>query len=280
MNTKLPTIFVFSVICAFSMSACAQHSGPADGDPASRPDAAHAKQKPFENTPIDKGLDAKIRELLMKVDPNFVPDYIGPAAVPGYQEVIRNGDVVFVTDDGNYLVQGLMDLRDKREIAQSGALPGRRKQAISEIPVSERIVFAPIGSRKHTVSVFTDIECGYCRKLHQDIGQYNKLGIAIEYLAFPRAGIGSPDAIKMESVWCSDDRQKALTDAKNGVIVPPRKCESPVKKHYEIGKRVGLKGTPMIVTSDGIALPGYMPPERLLNALDELASQRKNESAD
>jgi thiol:disulfide interchange protein DsbC len=141
--------------------------------------------------------------------------------------------------------------------------------------VTDRIVFAPAGMPKHTVSVFTDVECGYCRKLHSEIAAYNKLGISVQYLAFPRAGLGTPDWLAMESVWCSDDRRKAMTDAKDGRPVPPKRCNNPVTAQYELGQRIGLQGTPMIINSEGVALPGYMPPDQLLEALDKLAAESK-----
>lgn len=225
-------------------------------------------------SPTDDTMDAKIRAVLKQFDPNINPDYIGPSPAPGYQEVIIGGQVVFVTDDGKYLVQGLMELNGKRIIAHFGALPGFRKKALNEIPAADRIIFAPDGPIKHTVSVFTDVECGFCRKLHQDIAEYNKLGISIEYLAFPRAGVESPDAAKMASIWCSANRRKALTDAKAGVVIPEIECENPVAKQYGIGKRVGVQGTPMIINAEGVALPGYMTPADLLKSLDKLASQR------
>lgn len=259
------------LLCALVLPVHAQQAAPAadvahDAQAASAPKGGH---------PADTAIGAKIRAALKQLNADLEPDYIGPSAVPGYQEVIIRGQVVFVTDDGSYLVQGLMDLRDKRDIAQFGALPGRRRKALEEIPASERIVFAPQGAIRHTVSVFTDVECGFCRKLHQEIAEYNKLGIAIEYLAYPRAGVDSPDGAKMASVWCSADRRKALTDAKSDVAIPTLTCASPVAKQYAIGQRVGLQGTPMIINADGIALPGYMPPADLLEALDMLAAQRK-----
>ncbi len=265
---------VFGMLFALSLSACVQKTESAGGAKAVGPDPGQAQAEAFAGKPADKAMDAKIRAALKQLNPDLNPDYIGRAPVPGYQEVIIKGQVVFVTDDGNYLVQGLTDLRDQRDIAQFGTLPGWRLQALKGIPDSERIVFAPVGPRKHTVTVFTDIECGYCRKLHQDIGEYNRLGIAIEYLAFPRAGMGTPDAMKMESVWCSSDRRKALTDAKNDAAVPLLKCDNPVAKHHDVGQRIGLQGTPMIINADGNALPGYMPPADLLEALDKLAAQR------
>src|SRR5690606_27536651 len=113
---------------------------------------------------------------------------------------------------------------------------------------------------------------GYCRKLHEDMEEYNRLGIAIEYLAFPRMGPASEDFSKMVSVWCAADRRAALTAAKKGRNVPASNCTSPVARHYDIGRRVGLTGTPMIVTADGTQMPGYMPPADLRAALDRLAA--------
>ena len=176
------------------------------------------------------------------------------------------------------MLQGsLFDLKAKREVGREG-LAAVRREALAKIPVTDRIVFAPVGPRKHTVAVFTDIECGYCRKLHSQIAEYNKLGIAVEYLAFPRAGLGSPDALVMESVWCSADRRQALTDAKNGRPVPPKRCENPVASEYQLGQRLGLQGTPMIVDVEGEVLPGYMDPTTMLDALDKLAVERKKGS--
>jgi thiol:disulfide interchange protein DsbC len=266
-----------AMICLFALPVAAQRMAPVDSLMSAEPDAVRAQENASPGKPVGMAMDAKIRAIIKQLSPDLDPDYIGPAIVPGYQEVIIKGQVVFVTDDGNYLVQGLMDIRRKRDIAQLGALPGLRLLALKDIPASERIVFAPDGPRKHTVTVFTDIECVFCRKFHQDIGEYNRLGIAIEYLAYPRAGMGTPDAIKTESVWCSTDRRKALTDAKNEVAIPTLACDSPVAKHWQIGQRIGLQGTPMILNADGIALPGYMPPRQLLEALDALADRAKTE---
>lgn len=259
----LIAIVVASTLTAPSRAVFAAEEVPAGASPAG-----------VATTDAARAVETQVRKALKEINPNLSPDYIGPAAVPGYQEVIVKGQVVFVTNDGNFLIQGLTDLRDRRDIAQFGALPGRRLQALSEIPASERIVFAPTEPAKYRVSVFTDVECGFCRKLHQDIAEYNRLGIAIEYIAFPRAGIDSEDAKKMVSVWCSSDRKKALTDAKKGAKIPALSCANPVAKHYEIGQRIGLQGTPMLINEDGIALPGYLPPDKLLGALQKIAAQR------
>ena len=266
---------VFLIICALALPALARQgdAGPPGTTTANEPGMTSAGR----GIPVDAATEARIRAALVNLSPNLVLDYLGPSIVPGYQEIIVNGQAVFVTDDGHYLIQGLMDLRDKRDISLYGALPELRRKVLAESPLSERIVFAPDGPIKHTVSVFTDVECGFCQKLHQDMSEYNKLGISVEYLAYPRAGTSSPDAAKMTSAWCSSDRRKALTDAKRGVAIPTLECDNPVAKQYAIGKRVGLQGTPMIINADGVALSGYMPPADLLKALDKLAAERKSE---
>lgn len=264
---KLP---LFALLCALSVSACAQ-TKPADADKAAGSDGGKASAGTAD--------EAKIRAALKNLNPKLVPEHIGPGPIPGYQEVIFSGNVIYVSNDGRYLIQGLMDLDTKEDLSQSGALPALRRAELKKIPATDRIVFAPVGVRKHTVTVFTDIECGYCRKMHSEVGEYNKLGIAFEYVAFPRAGIGSPDALAMESVWCSADRRKALTDAKNGLPVPPKRCDNPVEAQHDIGQRIGLQGTPMVINADGVALPGYLPPARMLEALDKLAAEAKTGTA-
>lgn len=269
---KLP---VFALLCALSVSACAQ-SKPAD-DKAAAPDApkANAPAKP-----VDASKEAMVRAALKKIDPSLVPDRVGPSPMPGFQEAIVHGRVVYFSDDGRYMLQGLLfDIEKQKDLTQIG-LSGLRRDELAKVPVTDRIVFAPVGPRKHTVTVFTDIECGFCRKMHSEMADYNKLGIAIEYLAFPRAGLTSADALAMESVWCSADRRQALTDAKSGVAVPPKRCTNPVAAQYKLGQRIGLEGTPMAINADGIALPGYLPPAKMLQALDELAAEKKAKPAD
>ena len=152
----------------------------------------------------------------------------------------------------------------------------RAVDLLAKVPLKDRIVFAP-ANPKYTVAVFTDIECGFCRQLHSQIAEYNREGIAVEYLAFPRAGINTPDYDKMVAVWCAPDRKKALTDAKSDkpVPAPPAGCVSPVKDEYITGIRAGLNGTPMILTLDGHQLGGYLPPDALLERLDALAKDKK-----
>jgi len=144
-----------------------------------------------------------------------------------------------------------------------------RRALLAQIPRGDRIVFAP-ANPKYRVTVFTDVECGFCRRLHSQIAEYNRLGIAVEYVAFPRMGLGSEDYRTMVSVWCASDRRKALTDAKNGKPVPRKNCTNPVAIHYDIGQRIGLTGTPLIVTEGGGIISGYLAPRDLLERLRKL----------
>ena len=256
---------LLSMLCAVSLSACAQApTATADDAQAAPADAVEAQIVTEPGTAEDRA-----RQAIESINPEIRIDAIAASPLAGFQEVIVGGQALYVSDDGKYLIQGsLFDIGAKRDLSQAGVNAVRRR-LLAAVPASERIVFAP-PNPKYTVSVFTDVECGYCRRLHQDIAEYNKRGIAIEYLAFPRMGVGSPDYRQMVSVWCADDRRKALTEAKEGKKVAEADCDNPVARHYDLGQRVGLTGTPMIVTAEGVAMPGYLPPDALLSALREL----------
>lgn len=257
---------IAALVLAFaSLSACAQE--PAAGAATARQAAAAAAKPPV----VAAGsAEARARDALRSINPQIEIESIGKAPIPGFQQAIVGGQVVYVSDDGKYLMQGtLYDVRGRRNMADS-ALKKLRSELVASVPRSDRIVFAP-KDPKYTVTVFTDVECGYCRKFHSQIADYNKLGIAVEYLAFPRMGLGSPDFTKMEAVWCAADKRKALTDAKNDRDVPVRACTNPVTMEYELGRRAGLTGTPMVLASDGTQLGGYLSPEQLKGALDALA---------
>jgi thiol:disulfide interchange protein DsbC len=212
--------------------------------------------------------DARARDAIRALNSQVKIDRIGPAPVPGFREVVVGGQVVYVTDDGKFLMQGtLIDVASKESMGE-GAMATLRRELLATVPDEDKIVFAP-ASPAHTVTVFTDVECGYCRRFHESIAEYNRQGIAVEYLAFPRMGPGSEDFEKMVSVWCAADRRRAMTDAKADRPVPDKDCNNPVAMHYSLGQRAGLTGTPMILGEDGRQLGGYVPPDELRAALDE-----------
>jgi thiol:disulfide interchange protein DsbC len=137
---------------------------------------------------------------------------------------------------------------------------------LAEVPESSMVIFAA-AQPKYTITVFTDIDCGFCRKLHSQIADYNRLGITVRYLAFPRTGPGTESWAKAQQVWCSPDRKTALTRAKLGEALHVARCDDPVAREYELGRALGISGTPGIFTSDGDMLPGYVPPDELLGEL-------------
>jgi len=210
-------------------------------------------------------VEAKIRGLV----PNAKTIAISETPIKGVLQVQINSDIVYVTEDGQYLLQGqIMNIDTKANITDQ-AKSGIRLSLLTDLKQDEQITFAP-EDPKYNLLVFTDIDCGYCRKLHNQMEGYNEQGIAIHYMAFPRAGIGSDSYDKFVSVWCSADQKDALTLAKNGTDPIPQKCPNPIADQYELGREVGVTGTPALVTSDGTLIPGYMPPEQLRQRLESL----------
>jgi len=264
--------FVLAMLGAISLSACAQAP-----EPSSAPAVASPATAGSATAPAGDSADARAIAAITSLNPQVSVDHVGAAPIPGFREAIVGGQVVYVSDDGRYLFLSgtggaLYDTVAKANLSEV-ALAGMRKQLLATIPAGERIVFAP-ANPKHTVTVFTDVECGYCRKLHSEIAEYNAQGIAVEYLAFPRMGIGSEDYKKMVSVWCATDRKQALTAAKGDGKVPSKTCKTTVDMQYDVGQRVGLNGTPMILTEDGTQVGGYVPPAALRASLDKLAADK------
>ena len=203
--------------------------------------------------------------------PGMTPDHVAETALSGMYEVRFGSIIVYLSDDGRYMLRGdLIDLDTGRNVTEA-ARRSMRAEAVGELGEASMIVFAP-GAVKHTITVFTDVDCPYCARMHRQMADYNRLGIAIRYTAFPRAGIGSPTYEKMVSVWCAEDQRSAMTDAKAGAAVDPARCDNPVARHYEAGKAIGVTGTPAIVLESGGLIPGYVPPDELLARLDERPS--------
>lgn len=221
---------------------------------------------------------ATIKKSLAQILPDYEVDSVYETPVPGLFEVLIGTDVIYVSKDGRYMVQGRMiDLTSKEDLTEgSPRLAEARKkeskeraEAIKKLGQDQMIVFAPEGKPSYTITVFTDIDCGYCRKLHGEMAGYNAEGIKVQYLFYPRAGEGSPSFAKAVSVWCADDRRTALTDAKAGKSIPDKTCPNPVKEHLELGEKMGVSGTPAIVLENGEMVPGYIPPKRLAAMLKE-----------
>ena len=215
----------------------------------------------------DTGAQEAITKSLSKIFPGVTPDKIAPSPMEGVSEVLIGPRLMYVSNDGKYLLQGsLIDLKTRTDIGEERR-NGIRLDALNDLGEEKMIVF-PAKEQKHVITVFTDIDCGYCRKLHGEMDKYNEKGITVRYLMFPRAGIGSASYKKAVSVWCSKDQQDAMTRSKSGENVPNVTCDNPVKEEYELGQLIGVRGTPAIVMEDGAMLPGYVPAARLVKALE------------
>jgi len=215
-----------------------------------------------------------VRAALQKVMPGVEPDSVRPSPIANLYEVLIGPHLVYVSADGRYLLQGsIYDLETRQDLTE----PRQRKavvDAIDAVGEDKMIIFGE-GDAQHTVTVVTDIDCGYCRKLHSEIDKFNQRGIRVRYLFFPRAGLNSDSYNKAVSVWCAEDRKKALTEAKAGKPVPPRTCDNPVRGHMALADAIGVSGTPAIILPGGKVIPGYVPPDRLAAylALDQAAAK-------
>ena len=220
-------------------------------------------------TPAAAGRPDPRADLVKKI-PGTKPDDFRQSPIPGLWELARGSDVVYVTADGKYALAG-----DLYEIATDTNISERRRRdvrldLIKSVPESQMVVFSP-KDPKYTITVFTDIDCGYCRKLHRVIAKYNELGIRIRYLFYPRSGPNTESWDKAVAVWCAPNRNDALTRAKRGESIKMAKCgATPVDHDYELGQEIGLRGTPAIVLANGDMLPGYVPPAMLAKRLQSV----------
>jgi len=201
--------------------------------------------------------------------PGIEPDNVRPTSIPGLYQVTAAPQVLYISRDAKLLFYG--DIVN-RETGQNLTTPVRdqaRLTTVNSMDESSMIVFAPKKETKHTITVFTDIDCGYCKKLHNEIKTYTDLGIKVRYMAYPRAGINSPSYNKAVNVWCSEDRNKAITVAKQNQNVTSKKCDDPVKSHMLLGERLGVNGTPNLILDDGRMVPGYVPAAKLFELLEK-----------
>jgi len=197
---------------------------------------------------------------------NLTVSELHPAAIEGMYEAITDRGVVYVSRDGRYIFSGnVYDLDNSLANITEQSLAKLRQAELAGF--KDAMIEFPAKPEKYRITVFTDITCGYCRKLHSQMAEYNKEGITIRYLAFPRGGLQSPGYSQMRAVWCADDRRQALSDAKLGKAVPVKECDDKVAEQYRLGMKFGVSGTPAIVLEDGTMVPGYRPPKAMAQLL-------------
>lgn len=233
-------------LCALALLATASVHAAAPAEPKPDPRAAIAAKFP----------GVKVQD-------------ITPSPVAGVWSVAMGADTAYVSADGRYLFGGdLYEVDSRINLTEAGRTTAR-SNALARLDERDMIVFGP-ASAKYTITVFTDVECGYCRKLHSQINELNKLGVKVRYMAYPRAGPGTDDWAKMEAVWCSKDRNGALTKAKQGQAVDSKCGATPVAKQYELGEEMGVRGTPAIFTPSGEYIGGYLAPADMVQQLEQL----------
>lgn len=218
------------------------------------------------DAPQEGDKETAIRNSLAVFLPTLTPDSVRPTAVPGLYEVTFGSRLFYVSEDGRYLLQGaIFDLENQLDLTRPRMVE-LRAQAVEAIGEENMLIYEPEQTR-FQVTVFTDIDCTYCRKMHAQMADYLARGIRFRYLFYPRAGINSKSYKKAVSVWCAEDRRAAMDLGKRGGILPERSCANPVESHLELGIRLGVRGTPAMVLDSGEMLPGYRSPDDLLAEL-------------
>lgn len=210
--------------------------------------------------------DAAIQQSLRKL--GLQQTEIQPSPLAGMKTVLSESGVLYVSEDGKHFIQGpLYDVSGAHPVNVTNQQLQKKVDALSK----EMIVYkAP--KEQHVITVFTDITCGYCRKLHQEMADYNALGITVRYLAFPREGMNGQVAKEMKSIWCAADRNKAFDAAMKGDEVSPIDCKIDLEKHYQLGILFGIQGTPAILMENGMMIPGYQGPQEMKQLLDKQKS--------
>ena len=216
-------------------------------------------------------IEQSVLSMLKTARPDIQFTFLGESPMPGVYEVqVMNGPLLFVHEQGEYLFQG--GLLQVKESGIVDTMEARQAIARSEVfaarSTDDMIIFKPEGESKAIMNVFTDVDCGYCRKFHQEVPELNAMGVEVRYLAFPRAGIPSGSYDKIAKAWCAEDQQDALTKVKSGRRVDVEVCEdNPVAEQYAFGTELGVTGTPAIILMDGTLIPGYQPAKKFAEVL-------------
>jgi thiol:disulfide interchange protein DsbC len=249
-------------LAALTMSLCAAGAASAAAQ-STAPDPAH---------PAAADQSADPRVALLKLLPAGAKlEDLQPSPIAGIYQFAQGADVSYMTADGKYFLDGNLYDMDTRANLTEELRTHARVALINAVPESQMLIFGP-KNPQYTITVFTDVDCGYCRQLHSEMAELNRLGVRVRYMFFPRTGPNTESWKKAEAVWCSKDRNAALTMAKaGGKLDLTKTCEStPVAREYALGQSIGVHGTPAIVTERGDYISGYMPPRDLVQQIKSL----------
>ncbi len=245
-------------LAAFTLGLCT-----AAAVHASTPEPAH---------PVPEPLAADARVALLKLLPAGAKlEDLQPSPVAGLYQFMQGTEISYMTADGKYFLDGNLYDMDTRENLSEDLRTHARLALINSVPESQMVIFGP-KNPQYTITVFTDVDCGYCRQLHSEMAELNRLGVRVRYMFFPRTGPNTESWKKAEAVWCSADRNEAFTRAKAGATVDLTKiCDAnPVAREYALGQSIGVHGTPAILTERGDYISGYMPPRELVQQIKDL----------
>lgn len=219
------------------------------------------------NTFADERMEEVRKAVLGILSGQVSLDNLVESPIAGIYEATIGNNIYFILLKDNHLIVG-----DAINIATGASLGDEKKHSaiarvVTDTTVEDMVVFAANGESKRYMTVFTDIDCGYCRRLHREVPILNAAGLEVRYMAFPRAGIGSPSYDKIVTVWCDSNPQSAMTASKNGENLPMSSCENPVANQFQAANQAGINGTPTLVLDDGTVIGGYVPAEELLNRI-------------
>lgn len=211
--------------------------------------------------------EQQVRERLLQLQPDMGIESISAVEqLDLYQVGLSGGRFIYVDPQVSFLLSGeLYTLADDGEATNQTELARQamHQAVLADLDPASMVIF-PAENKQASITIFTDVDCGYCRKLHQDVPALNKAGIEVRYLAWPRQGLAGPTYEQMVSLWCAKDPQQAMTRAKAGQKLKTSSCKHPVDRQYALGQQLGLRGTPAIFLENGVMIPGYLPVERLL----------------
>src|ERR1700679_2076836 len=277
-----PESLMLRILAALVLIACASglgtraaladptHTAPADAAHATPDPTRAAAADPAHAVPADQSADPRAA-LLKRLPAGSKLEDLRPSPIPGIYEFAQGADVSYLTADGKYFFDGSLYDMDSRENLTEAERMRARVAMIGAVPESQMVIFGP-KNPLYTITVFTDVDCAYCRKLHSEMAELNRLGVRVRYMFYPRTGPDTESWKKAEVVWCSPDRNAALTRAKAGAQLDLSKvcATTPVAREYALGQSIGVRGTPAIVTEKGDYIEGYMPPRELVQQIKDL----------
>lgn len=229
--------------------------------------ALTALLSPFSSVWADEAEIEHIQKMLAERLPDVQVTSVQASPVKGMYELVSDGQIYYVSADGGYIFDGdLIDMVERTNLttARKGNL---HLELINTVDEDSMLVYETPEPSERSITVFTDISCGYCRKLHAELDELLDGGVRVRYLMFPRAGIGSQAHVDLESVWCAENPQDAMTTAKSGGAIIPASCSNPIESHVALAEKVGLRGTPLIYLDNGQMIPGYRSAAELVKMI-------------